>query len=180
MGRGLKYNPAFARGGKIVVRWKADPDGRVTLVKTAQDSFAGLELDGSGETLSDCLKRSMKRSSVPAPASGEETLTFLSETARAKGAVQGPSLTWHPGCSKRSEGGWHKGQRHGTWTFWYQDGGKAATGNYVKGFRQGRWRSWNPAGEPQGDGTYKDGRLVGGTASPDVLYTLFGEREKVR
>jgi hypothetical protein len=52
---GLRHDPIFARGGRLLVKWQADREGHLLSMDFMVDSFRGWALNAAGETLADCV-----------------------------------------------------------------------------------------------------------------------------
>lgn len=52
---GLKHDPIFAKGGRLLVRWQADRRGQLLFMDFVVDSFRGWPIDAAGATLADCV-----------------------------------------------------------------------------------------------------------------------------
>ncbi len=54
--RGLRFNPRiFGKGGRVVIRWRADRAGALLSFDFVENSFTRWEIDGRGQTVAACI-----------------------------------------------------------------------------------------------------------------------------
>ena len=71
---GLRHDPIFAKGGRLLVRWQADRLGRLLSMDFVVDSFRGWAINAAGETLADCVVAAARSASITWSMSGTAPL----------------------------------------------------------------------------------------------------------
>lgn len=62
--QGAGYNPIFARGGSVLVRWTADREGNLLRLEFVDDTFGRWEIDATGATMADCISLKARQGKV--------------------------------------------------------------------------------------------------------------------